>query len=199
MQRIFSMIGILILLFIVSLFFLYWFERVNLINTNIATRLLDSVFLREEPEQSEAIADALLLEALRIDKRSEELNLRESEISKREAELKQKEDDLIRREAQTVILEEEIDEAKKSLNQQQRLFENRSIVINYNAQTLLNMPPQQAVDILQGYEDQTLIDTLVATDRISDENGQVSVVPLWLSLMSPKRAATIQEKLLARQ
>ena len=92
----------------------------------------------------------------------------------------------------------DIEEQKKSLNQLSKQFENKNKVIRYNVQALINMPPENAVGILEQYDDQTLIDTLILTDQVAQENNTQSFVPYWLSLMDAKRAADIQRKLVYR-
>jgi flagellar protein FlbB len=61
----------------------------------------------------------------------------------------------------------------------------------------MNMPPQNAVDILVEFDDLLLIDTLIAVNELSLEQGAASVVPFWLSLMNPKRAGAVQKKLVS--
>jgi hypothetical protein len=47
------------------------------------------------------------------------------------------------------------------------------------------------------FDDLLLIDTLIAVNELSLEQGAASVVPFWLSLMNPKRAGAVQKKLVS--
>jgi flagellar protein FlbB len=67
----------------------------------------------------------------------------------------------------------------------------RTVAIQY-----MNMPPQQAVERLQAQTDDLLIiDILRAMDADAEEGGRRSIVPYYLSLMEPERAAAVQRKM----
>ena len=67
-----------------------------------------------------------------------------------------------------------------------------------NSRYLTSMRPAEAVRILEGYDDQLMIDTLRVTEEIARESGEVSLVSVWLSNLPPERAADIQRKMTLR-
>jgi flagellar protein FlbB len=60
------------------------------------------------------------------------------------------------------------------------------------------MPPERAVGILAAMDDQDVIDVLTKTDELAEAGGSASIVPYWLSLMDPQRAAELSRKMVAR-
>jgi len=47
-------------------------------------------------------------------------------------------------------------------------------------------------------DDQDIIDVFRKTDELAEAAGNASIVPFWLSLMEPQRAAEISRKMLGR-
>jgi flagellar protein FlbB len=60
------------------------------------------------------------------------------------------------------------------------------------------MRPDDAVEILAGYDDQLLIDTLRVTEELAQQAGEVSLVSVWLSRLPAERASDIQRKMTLR-
>jgi flagellar protein FlbB len=60
------------------------------------------------------------------------------------------------------------------------------------------MPPQRAVGILAAMDDQDIIDVFRKTDQLAEASGSSSIVPFWMSLMDPQRAAEISRKMVSR-
>ena len=52
--------------------------------------------------------------------------------------------------------------------------------------------------ILEGYDDQLLIDLLRITDELAADEGRLSLVPFWLAQLPPERAADIQRKMVIK-
>ena len=173
---------------------LLWFDFLGLVDaTAIVSPAASAVGLTEgvetdptDPELLDIARDEKLEDALLI--REEELNLREEEIEARTLELEVLEQEIRDRES-------EIAEREVSFNQRVQQYENRRTVLEQNARDLTNMPPDSAVDILVGYEDQLLIDTLRVTEELAQNAGEISLVPVWLARMPADRVATIQRKM----
>jgi flagellar protein FlbB len=60
------------------------------------------------------------------------------------------------------------------------------------------MPPRSAVAIIGEMNDQDAIDVIKKAEENARDGGAVSVVPFWLSLLPPERAAEIQRKMRIR-
>jgi flagellar protein FlbB len=60
------------------------------------------------------------------------------------------------------------------------------------------MQPQNAVNIIAGYEDQDAIDVIRKTEEIAQAEGTASIVAFWFSLMDPAKAAELQRKMASR-
>ncbi len=177
-----------------------WFDYLEFIET---PRFLQPVLgffglQTEVVNQEEALIDLespWVVERIRIEKEreailseAENLAQQESDLDARATELDARENSL----EQTAI---SLEEQKKTLNQVLNRYEDKDAVIRQNSLTLQNMPPEDAVQILSNYDDQQLIDVLRMTDQISVESGRASIVPFWLSLLPPDRAAQVQRKM----
>jgi flagellar motility protein MotE (MotC chaperone) len=90
-------------------------------------------------------------------------------------------EDLANQIATLEIARNDLEAQKKSLNEIRNYFENKNEKVREVANSLMNMPPQNAVDILVEFDDLLLIDTLIAVNELSLEQGAASVVPFWLS------------------
>ena len=109
-------------------------------------------------------------------------------LDKKELELKETEARLAE---ETKRLEEE----KKVLSERLNEYDNYSENIGRQAEYFVSMPPKAAVERLAGLDDLLVIDILRRIDRSAEEEGRQSVVPYYLSLMDPGRAAVIQRKM----
>jgi len=188
--------GLTLLVLVLALGGALWFDFLGLIDvTSLFSPALRWVGLepREEPV---AVEDSpLLLEDERLAKReealailSDELDGRAEGLAEREAELEALAEQLEEREAALADREKSVIEAL-------RRVENQRAALVKLSTYLTNMPPEDAVDIMVGYRDSTLIDVLLVTDELAEEAGQASIVPFWLSLMPSERAAIIGEKI----
>jgi len=91
-----------------------------------------------------------------------------------------------------------LDEQEKSLRAQANDAENKDRNVEQLARYLTGMPPQNAVGIIAKYEDQNAIDVLRKTEEIAKAEGTTSIVSFWFSLMDPARAAELQRKMASR-
>lgn len=185
------------------LFFMYWLERMKIIPTTFVINTVSKIVNKNNTDTVLAHDileddDVFLLEKLRLQKQREALEQKKTDFEMRENNIIEREASLEIREENIEKLEKAIAEREKSLNQISKQFENKSTMLRYNVQALINMPPDNAVSILSGYDDETLIDTLAVADEMSQENNVNSPVPYWLSLLDAKRVAEIQQKLLYR-
>ncbi len=81
------------------------------------------------------------------------------------------------------------------LSEKLREYDNYKENIKTQAGYLINMPPPAAVERISKLDDLLAIDILRQIDKEAEEEGKVSVVPYFLSLMDPDKAATLQRKM----
>lgn len=195
-------IVLLFLVFILILIGLMWFDYLGVVN---AKKIFAPVYklFGLVPQTSVSITnnDPVLMSNLeddRIEKRLEALEIRAQELDKREEELKKLEE-------QNLQISQELDDLRKSQEEREKTFNNtvkkyddREVNIVQNAKNLTGMPPENAVAILNAMEDQDVIDTLRKVEEIAQEEGTMSMVAYWLSLMPADRVATIQRKMVSK-
>ena len=97
-----------------------------------------------------------------------------------------------------ILSEYEQEEREKTFNNTVKKYDDREVNIVQNAKNLTGMPPESAVAILNAMEDQDVIDTLRKVEEIAQEEGTMSMVAYWLSLMPADRVATIQRKMVSK-
>lgn len=201
MPKVIKIIIFILFISMITFFFTYWLEKWNILPTKIALNTVSKVFSGVTTSSATETSndDMLLLEKIRLDKQQEVLNKKKSDMDVRENAIIAREQDIKMKEEEIAELEKAITDKEKSLKQISKQFENKNTVLRYNVQALLNMPPENAVDILSGYDDQTLIDTLIIADQVAEEGNTQSIVPYWLSLMDSERVAGVQKKLLYRK
>ena len=177
---------------------LLWFDYLGLIRVqdifSPALRLV-GVERREEFEDPD---DVMLMDRLRLEALQEALELEMEELASSRVALDDRRLELEQREQELDSRAEELQEREVSLNERLRRYENRRAVLEQNARYLTSMRPNDAVQILAGYDDQLLIDTLRVTEEIAAEAGEVSLVSVWLSSLPAARAADIQRKMTLR-
>ena len=132
---------------------------------------------------------AVLVEALEL--RNMELERQEQDMQNRHAQIEQMAQELEERQIS-------LDERENSINVMLSDADLRNRTVERNAINLTNMPPERAVGILTAMEDQDVIDVFLKTDELAEAAGNASIVPFWLSLMEPERAAELNRKMVSR-
>lgn len=189
-----KIIFLLLLILVIMFGGIFWFDHLGLINYRRIIKPYDK-YLPSFMKRGEPAEDLLLLEKEFLNKREEimrvqikELELKEQELETRELALKEKETKL--KEDMTNVEEE-----KKVLSEKLREYDNYRDNIKKQAEYFTNMPPPAAVERLSQFDDLLAIDILRQIDKTAEEAGRMSVVPYFLSLMDPEKAATIQRKM----
>jgi flagellar protein FlbB len=189
----------LILIAILVVGGILWFDKLGIIDAKNAfapfyNRIGKAGRTGPEPPAGEMLdidaeRFAVLVEALEL--RNRELGNREQDIMKRQGEIEQMAQEL---EVQRKALEDQI----KTFNARLSEADTKDRNVEQNARNLTGMPPQRAVGILAAMDDQDVIDVLRKTEQIAQAEGNSSIVPFWLSLMEPERAAEINRKMVSR-
>ena len=188
--RIFLLVLVVVVLVLGGL---VWFDYLGLLN---ARSMIAPVYTvlggRRAPMDVE---DPLLLERERLNKQLEALALRAEELDAADQELRSQEEEMTQILEQLEEREKALDEREKVFNERLKAFENRRVNLQRNAEYMVGMPPENAVDILLEMEDQDIIDVFRMTEEQARASGEISLVAYWLSLMPPDRAAVIQRKM----
>lgn len=121
------------------------------------------------------------------DQRAEELDVLSLQLA----------NDQMRLEEQRKQIEKEqvsVEEEKKRLNEGEKLYDKKKETVVQTARELMQMDENIAVQILEKRDNQDIIWIMSVTDQLAQEDGMLSVVPVWLELMDPTRAAEIQRE-----
>jgi flagellar protein FlbB len=186
---------LLLLIIVIILGGIYWFDHLGLIDYKKIIGPLGQ-YLPSFMQRGEVVQDdPYLLERELLNKQEEVLTARYDELETRTSELEQKELELKEIESKLTEESKRLDEEKKVLSEKQSEYDNYRENIAKQAEYFTSMPPGAAVERLAQLDDLLVIDILRQIDRTAEEEGRLSVVPYFLSLMDPKKAAEIQRKM----
>ena len=193
---------LLLLIAILSFGGILWFDYLNVIDAKTALAPIYQYvpFIpgggraqpRVEPDEMlnlDAERLAIRLEAVEL--RNMEMDIRNGALDSRQGEIEQMAQELEER-------QKALEEWENTLNRLKEDTENKDRNVEQNARYLTGMPPQNAVNIIAGYDDQDAIDVIRKTEEIAQAEGTTSIVSFWFSLMDPVRAAELQRKMAGR-
>ena len=195
-------IVLILLIAILAIGGLLWFDFLGLINIKNVTRpILTPVYrlFHLEPQTSTTSTSTKPLFADldqdRLDKQRESLEIFHQELEKRESdtEILEKKNEQIAQELED--REKSLEEREKTFNNEKKKYDDKERNIVQIAANLEGMQPRAAVEILNKMDDQLVIDVLRKVEERAQANNVASMVAYWLSLMEPERAATIQRKM----
>ena len=176
-----------------------WFDYLNVIDARTVLAPLYRFIGREGRTQPRTAPDEVLnLDAERLAIRLEALDLRRLEMDTRQRDLDLLFNQIVQMSQEMDERQNALDERENSLRAQAFDAENRDRNIEDNARFLTGMPPDRAVSIMANMDDQDVIDVLRKTEEMARAEGTMSIVPFWLSLMEPQRAAELQRKMVGR-
>lgn len=190
-----KVIFLVMLIMVITLGGIYWFDRLGMVDYKNFVGPFEKylpVFMKRGVDVSE---DPMLLEEEFLNKREDMLLARAKEIELEKQSLEQRSLDLQETEAKLTEEANRLEEEKKVLSEKLREYDNYKENIKKQAEYLTNMPPPAAVERISRLEDLLAIDILRQIDKEAEVEGRVSVVPYFLSLMDPDRAATLQRKM----
>jgi len=188
---------ILLLLLVAALAFggVVWFDYLGLIDARDQLAPIMQLVGIQKRSSITVAEDILLLDKIRLEKLQEAVGIRSSELDMRDGELEQRLIELDERTQQLEQQSSEIAEREVSLNERLQQYENRRAVLEQNSRDLTSMRPDDAVAILEKYDDQLLIDTLRITEELARQAGEVSLVSVWMARFDPARASELQRKM----
>ena len=195
-------IVLLLLIAILSVGGIIWFDFLNVIDakTVLAPVYKFLPFLpgggRSQPKLEPD--EDINLDAERLAIRLEALELRNMEMDTRQRDLDNEQGKIIQMAQELEERQKALDDREDSLRRQRENDDNKDRNVEQIARYLTGMQPQNAVNIIAGYEDQDAIDVIRKTEEIAQAEGTASIVAFWFSLMDPARAAELQRKMASR-
>jgi flagellar protein FlbB len=173
-----------------------WFDYLNVIDAKTVLAPLYRLIGREGRTQGELGPDEYLnLDAERLAVRLEAEALRELDMDRKEADINSRLSEIEQMAQELAEKQQALDEQQNSINAAAADAENMERSIEGIAQQLTNMQPERAVAIIAAMNDQTAVNVLRKTEEMAQRDGTGSIVPYWLSLMDPQRAAELQRKM----
>ena len=193
---------LLLLVIVLAAGGIFWFDYLNVIE---AKSLLAPVYKfipfapGEGRTQPRAGADEILnLDAERLAIRLEAIELQRMEMTVIQRDLDTRRNEIAQMDQELEARQVALDSREDSLRMQGLDADNKDRNVEQNARYLVGMPPQNAVNIIAGLDDQFAIDVIRKTEEIAQAEGTVSIVAFWFSLMDPARAAELQRKMAGR-
>lgn len=141
------------------------------------------------------IEDPHLLERERLKKQFEALEILEEELEQRESGVTDKEKEISQMVEDIEEQEKALAERENSFNERVEQYDKRRRNLEQSSEYLVGMEPKKAVLILLEMDDVDIIDIFRITEEIAEEEGEVSLVAYWLSLMPEARAAELNRKM----
>jgi len=186
-----------LLLFILALILggTYWFDYLGLLDYKKVVGPFSKYFPAFMQKGEVTKEDHFLLEKELLKKKENILEAKNKELELKVDDLKKKELELKEKENRLVEEKERLEEEKKLLSEKLNEYDNYKENIKTQAKYFTNMPPKEAVERFSKLGDLLAIDILRQIDKNAEEEGKISMVPYYLSLMDPERAATIQRKM----
>ena len=195
-------IVLLLLILVLAAGGLVWFDYLNIIDAKsfLAPVYRHIPFVNKEGRTQPGIVpeEPVNLDAERLAIRLEALELRNMELDAFQRDLNIRYGEIEQMAQELDEWNNALEEQKESLRAQAEDAENKERNVERNARNLTGMPPERAVAIMAEMDDQDVIDILRMTEEVASALGAASIVPYWLSLMEPARAAELQRKMAGR-
>jgi flagellar motility protein MotE (MotC chaperone) len=142
--------------------------------------------------------DPFLLEREELQKDGERLTLIEEQLIIREKEILSKESDIEKKNNTLKEKEKELEQKEKLLSRRDKEYQDNKKNIREQAVKLYNMPPQDAVALLEKQSEADIVAILRAIDSYSEELGRNSTAPYLLKLLgdiNKEKAGNVLRKL----
>lgn len=189
-------IVLLILIALLSAGGVLWFDYLGIIESRHFFSPLYSVLnIKTRSGVSTLPHEPGDLDADRLEKRLESVELRSQELATREEQLDRKEGEILQMSQELEDRLISVEERERTFSEIMRQTDDRTANVRKIAEYINGMPPKNAVDNLLAMDDQDVIDILRMADIVAAEAGRGSSVAYWFSLMPPERAAEIQRKM----
>ncbi|MCL1911714.1 MAG: hypothetical protein FWG13_05870 [Leptospirales bacterium] len=183
-----KIIYLVIMIFFISASGIIWLDYIGLLDISDKFNLF-----RGKPELvTDAAGDEpSLIDREKLEKEQQALNSREEGLNKREALLKERENEL-------ATEQEKLAEQKKGLEiEQKKLADRKNEHAGYEknikvlADKIANMPPEESVKIMTGWDDPVIIDVLRQMDVDAAAAGSSSITSYLITLMPKEKASRV--------
>jgi flagellar protein FlbB len=194
-------IVLILLIIVLSVGGIIWFDYLNVIDAKF---VLAPIYIRipwiGEPRTQPRIDpdDDINLDTERLTLRLQALEIQSLEIDAKEKGIIAQYGEIEQIVQEIKERQQILDDIENSLKAEGRDAEDVNRNIEQNARNLNNMPPQNAVSIINVMDNQLAIDVIRKTEEIARAEGRRSIVPFWFSLMEPARAAELQRLMAGR-
>ncbi len=190
---IFKVIFLLLLLAVVVVGGILWFDYLGILDSHKPLELILNV-MGIEPEEPPAaeIDSPWLLDEERLKKRQQAVDLQLEEIRMAQEEQQVRSNELLQWSEELTEREKAVDEKENSLNEALEMYDNKNANLEQMAKYLGGMQPAAAVGIMDQMDSLDVVDVLRTSERLAQEAGEASLVAFWISQMTPDRAAEIQ-------
>lgn len=187
---------LLVLIFLLAAGGVLWFDYLGIVEARRFFAPVYSLFGMKSPSGITTLPqEDGDIDADRISKRLEAIDLRAQELDQREQDITRKEGEILQMSQELEDRLVSVEERERTFNEMLRQTDDRAANIRQIAEYMNGMPPQKAVNNLLAMDDQDIIDILRTVEGIAAEAGRASSVAYWFSLMPPERAAEIQRKM----
>jgi flagellar protein FlbB len=134
------------------------------------------------------------VEKLEMEKSKERIAEELEEIEKLRSELQMEKEKLASESDKLEEVKKGIQEKEKELKRLAQEAENRQNKLKVLAGKIGNMPPAKAVEMLNNWPDQDIIDVFKQMDKDAEEEGRPTITNYLLTLFDPKRRSVISNK-----
>ena len=186
---------LLLLIIVLALGGVIWFDYLGVVDARSVIAPVYQLLGLGSRAPVASADDPNLLDKERLAKQQDALVLRQQDLDSRQAALDARQKQLDQLGQDLNDRQAAIDAQQKALNDARKAIEDRRVNLDQNATYLTSMPPSNAIAILAKQDDQYVIDTFRTVEAQAKKTGTDSLVPIWLSLMPPDRAATLQRKM----
>lgn len=154
-------------------------------------------FIEEEiPKIDTLKGNELLIEKDKLEKEREILEEEKIKINELKSKLDLKQKELEAKEKEVNDQKQNIEEQKKKIIEKENARKERNKMIEEMAKRLNAMPPQNVIEIIQGWKNIDIVDVFLKMEQIAEEEGTQSIVPYLLSLLPPERSSVITSLML---
>ncbi len=191
---------LLILIVILVLFGLLWFDYLGIIQ---AKKTFAPVYKLLRLQTQTNVAPSSPSDLAEVDKDNDRFAKRIESLDEQAEELNKREADIENAENNNAQVAQELEDQKKALEEREKTFNNelkkyddRKVNIDQIVSNLEGMQPANAVKILEAEKDDQLVIDILRREK--EKGGEKSMAAYWQSLMSPERAAQINRKMASK-
>jgi len=157
--------------------------------------IIKGISLKNKIKQSE---EPYLLEREELSKQNERLLIIEEQLKNREKEIFAKDVESKKKLESVLDKEKELDKKQQMLEDRDKQYQDRKKNLREQAVKLYNMPPKDAVGLIEKQAESDIVDILREIDAFSAESGKSSTSPYMMKLLSDinkDKAANVLRKL----